>query len=148
MGMRVTPLLFNITVVLYTLFILIGISYYENTLGRETRKRLIGNEAHYTWLQLKMKDLDQDNQALKSQNKDLKAAIADYKRALDLSHNSKNKCACGGECEWPTACNKMAGESRDMQYESSFYKPSTYANYTELELEKPYITSYTEELDF
>ena len=28
-------------------------------------------------------------------------------------------CACGGDCEWPTACQSKKGESRDMQYESS-----------------------------
>jgi hypothetical protein len=136
--MRITPLIFDIVVGVYTLAMLISINYYERKLDGETRKRLLGNEAHYTWLQLKMKDLDQDNQTLKNQNKDLKGAIAGYKRALDLSHNSKNKCACCGECEWPTSCNKMTGESRDMQYESSFYKPSTYANYTELELNRYY----------
>jgi hypothetical protein len=28
-------------------------------------------------------------------------------------------CACGGDCEWPTACQSKKGESKDMQYESS-----------------------------
>jgi hypothetical protein len=44
-------------------------------------------------------------------NEELEAEI---KRLRNVSG-----CSCGGNCEWPTACQTKSGESKDMQYESS-----------------------------
>jgi cell division protein FtsB len=125
--MQITTTWFTIIVGLYTLVILIGINYYERKLDVETRKVIFLTGSDYDEPK-NMKSLDKDNQALKAQIQDLKATLADYQRAYNLSKN-------------------RAG-SQDIQYESHTYKNNTwdsiYANYTELKLE-PY---NQDEIDF
>jgi hypothetical protein len=130
--MRITPLIFDITVGIYTLALLAAIQYYEHKLDTLIRSNLklkySKNGSHYAWLQLELNKRTEENNALQIQNKALKGEIA----AL-----------------------RNVGESRNMQYESSSYKSSTwegnYANETMLEEEPfgltPYLDFHQDELD-
>ena len=130
--MRITPLIFDIVIGIYTLALLAAIQYYEHKLDQLIRSNLklkyTNNNSHYVWLQLQLEKRTEENDALQIQNKALKGEIA----AL-----------------------RNVGESRNMQYESSSYKSSTwesnYANETMLEEEPfgltPYLDFHQDELD-
>lgn len=89
---------FTVILAFYTLFILGGIHYYEDKITRLNKELDILDSDYDRY------SLDRDNSLLQAQIKDLKATVADYQRALNLSQN-------------------RAG-SQGIQYESSVYKTS------------------------
>ena len=113
-----------IVVGLYTALLTVGVHYYENKLFN------------------------------------LNVAILDYKRAIrlakqnnDYSHytnlqleNQELKDQVAKLSQDNDTLKKVAGESKNMQYESSTYKNNTwdsqYANYVELDENPPFIRKY------
>jgi len=98
---------------------------------------------HYTQLQLDISSLDYQNKALQNYIQELKAENAALRNVSNPSIWSVRPLT--------DSAVYVAGESKDMHYESSVYQSgqyesnsSIYANYTELELE-PY---NQDELDF
>lgn len=119
---------------IYTLILIVGINVYENKLNNlrsaiSDYKRALslarGSEIynHYSYLQLEVKNLDLQNQVLQTQIKNLQGENKVLRNVIS------------------------AGDSKDIQYESSTYKNNTwesnlYANYTELEENPPFIRKY------
>lgn len=149
--MRITPLIFDITAGIYTLALLATIQYYEHKLDQLIRSNLklkyTNNNSHYVWLQLQLEKRTEENDALQIQNKALKSEIAALRNVSNPSIWSVRPMT--------DSATYVVGESKDMHYESSSYKSSTwesnYANETLLEEEPfgltPYLDFHQDELD-
>ena len=149
--MRITPLIFDITAGIYTLALLATIQYYEHKLDQLIRSNLklkyTNNNSHYVWLQLQLEKRTEENDALQIQNKALKSEIAALRNVSNPSIWSVRPLT--------DSAVYVAGESKDMHYESSIYKSgiwdSKYANETMLEEEPFGVTpnlNFSDELDF
>jgi len=148
----------TVTLGLYTLGILIGILHYENKLTsmrsaisdyERAIKLSRGSEhyRHYTQLQLDISSLDYENKALQNYIQELKAENAVLRNVSNPSIWSVRPLT--------DSAVYVAGESKDMHYESSIYKSgiwdSKYANETMLEEEPFGVTpnlNFSDELDF
>jgi len=129
--------IFTVILGIYTIFILWGIYHYEGKIAKLNRELDALDSDYDTYL------LDMDNTALKAQIKQLKAENVALRNVSNPAIWSVRPVI--------DSAVYVAGESKDMHYESSVYQSgqyesnsSIYANYTELELE-PY---NQDELDF
>ena len=129
--------IFTVILGFYTLFILWGIYHYEDKIVKLNRELDALDSDYDTY------SLDMDNTALKAQIKQLKAE--------NVAIRNVSNPAIWSVRPVTDSAVYVAGESKDMHYESSVYQSgqyesnsSIYANYAELELE-PY---NQDELDF
>jgi len=129
--------IFTVILGIYTIFILWGIYHYEGKIAKLNRELDALDSDYDTYL------LDMDNTALKAQIKQLKAENVALRNVSNPAIWSVRPVI--------DSAVYVAGESKDMHYESSVYQSgqyesnsSIYANYAELELE-PY---NQDELDF
>jgi len=145
--MRITPLIFDITVGLYTLALLAAIQYYEHKLDTLIRSNLklkySKNSSHYAWLQLELDKRTEENNALQIQIKSLKAENTALRNVSNPSIWSVRPVT--------DSAVYVAGESKDMHYESSTYKTDRFESAYEDSKYRGYslyVGPYTEELDF
>jgi hypothetical protein len=160
--MNITVTWFTIIIGGYTLICLFGINFYESKLTDSFRtsmdyKRALDlaqgskqhHSAHYTWLQMEVGKLNAENEALQAQIKSIKDENSALRNGINPSIWSVRPVT--------DSAVYVAGESKDMHYESSTYKTdrfesayenskyngySLYANQIELELEHPYVRQY------